>query len=102
VDRQIFLGILANGLDQLLRIGEQLVGVVIKRRVAQKSSGAAFAGIETVHHVIEAVHGVLQLIGEFLIFRQLAYRAFSGVDVIGKLFDIADCPVRVVLEGGIF
>ena len=37
--RQILLRILPDRLDQLLRIGEQLVAVVIKRRVMQESAG---------------------------------------------------------------
>lgn len=67
MDRQILLRILPDSLYQLLSVSEQLVGIVVKRRIVQESAGSAFTLVETIGNVGEPGHGVLQLIGELLV-----------------------------------
>ena len=42
MNRQIFLRILPNRLDQLLGVGQQLIGIVVNRGIAQELASAAF------------------------------------------------------------
>jgi hypothetical protein len=49
--RQILLRILPDSLDQLLRVGEQLIAVVIKCRVMQEPASGTFAFVQSVGNI---------------------------------------------------
>jgi hypothetical protein len=49
--RQILLRILPDSFDQLLRVGEQLVAVVVKCRVMQEPASGTFAFVQAVGNI---------------------------------------------------
>ena len=48
---QVLLRILPDRFDQLLRVGEQLVAIVIKRRIVQESASGAFALVQPIGNI---------------------------------------------------
>src|ERR1700686_4211153 len=70
--RQILFWVLPDGFDQFLTFGKQLVCVVVQRWVVQEFPGCSLSRIQPVSNVRDTGHGVLQLVGEFLILGELS------------------------------
>src|SRR5580658_4022490 len=88
LDDQIFLGVFAHALDQLLRLVQRLVGVVIERTVLHELTYRALAFIHVPEDVVEASDRVIQLLGERRILGNLAERTLAGIDLGYQLIGI--------------
>src|SRR5271157_2223367 len=54
MDGQVFLGVLADSCDQVSRLHQQLIGIVVQRRIHQELAGTALAFIEPVGDAVQA------------------------------------------------
>ncbi len=97
-DDEVFFRIVADALDQLLRLIHGLVGVVVERAVLHELSDGALAFIDAGQDVIEARDGVIQLFRKFGVFGQLADRSLSRVDVGQKLVGIGDGGIQILVQ----
>ena len=95
---EILLGIVADSVDQLLRLVHGLVGMVVEGAVLHELADGALALIDAGENAVEAGDGVLQLLGKPGIFGQLADRALAGIDVREELVGVGDGRIEVFVE----
>lgn len=60
-DDQVFLRVIANALDQLLRLIHGLVGVIVERAILQQLTQGALAFVHTLQDGIQPGNSVVQL-----------------------------------------
>ena len=97
-DGQIFLWILAESLDHLLRLVHGLIGMVIKRAVLRQLAKRPFAFIDILKEAIQITHHVVKFLRKGGVFGQLANRPLAAVDLSHKLVGIGDGSVEIVIE----
>ena len=75
-----FFGSWRTALIRLARLHQQLVGIVVQRRILEELAGSAFALVEPVGNAVQTGDGVVELARQFLVLGQPAEGAFAGID----------------------
>src|SRR6267142_3517223 len=78
LEREVLLGIFPDRFDQLTRLEQRLVQVVVERWILEQPAGRAFARFQTIGENRQLGQGVIELLGQCLVLGQLAERTFSG------------------------
>ena len=69
-EREILLGVLPDGDQQIVGILHDTIGIVEQRGILQQFARRTLAGIQTRQQSIHLGNGVIHLMGKFWIFRQ--------------------------------
>ena len=102
MNRQILLRILAYGDDEIIRVLNHLIAVVVETAVAHQLPDGAFAAVHAIEDGIELRDRIVQLLGEVRVFGQNTDRSFAGIHVLKQLVQVLRRFAQIGVERLVF
>src|SRR5271157_5622647 len=102
MDGQVFLGIFADGGDQVAGLHQQFISIVIQRRIVDELARRPFSLVQLVGNAVQTGDAGVDFLGQRLILSQSSQRAFAGIDLSHQLVGLSCGLVGIVVQRGVF